>query len=111
MKVIWSEKIDSILSYGYSLSQIGVNNWALTKEEALLALDKLLEIQVPILGGDVYHKSGETFHSNYDNWYCDQIEGELKADYLTRSIDVARQYIINYQAETSNTVYFALIPE
>ncbi|RII26466.1 MAG: hypothetical protein CXR30_16435 [Geobacter sp.] len=111
MKVIWSEKIDTVLSCGQPLFQIGINNWALTKEDALLVLDKLLEIQVPILGGDVYHKNGETFHSNYDNWYCDQIEGELNSDYVTRSIDVARQYIINYQVETSNTVYFALIPE
>lgn len=41
MKTVWSLKIDKVLNIGYNLKEIGVNNWALNKSEAIEALDKL----------------------------------------------------------------------
>ena len=109
MEYIWSEEIDSILSVGRSLTNIGVRNWALGRQAALIGLEQLSAIGVAVLGGDVYAVSGENVESNYDNWYCNRNSGEADADFVERSITKARNYITDYQAATGN-VLFAIVP-
>lgn len=110
MKVVWSNKIDDVLRHGHSLSGIGVNNWALQKSEALNALTKFEELQVPILGGDVCELIGGVIQYNYDSWYCEQIQGEFKPDFISRSIEKAKQYIENYKEENPGKIFFAFVP-
>ena len=43
MNIIWSDKIDNILKVGFPLNSIGINNWALSKKDALNALSKFEE--------------------------------------------------------------------
>lgn len=110
MTIVWSNQVDEILKIGCSLDQIGIRNWALTKEAALNALDKLLEIQVPILGGDVFEKINGVMRPKYDNWYCDPILDESKDDFVVRSIGIAKRYIENYQVNYPDIIFFALVP-
>lgn len=111
MRVVWSSKIDEVLKGGYYLlNEIGVNNWALKKSEALDALEKLLELKVPILGGDVYENSEGIIQPNCDNWYCDQLIEESKDDYVARSIKKAMDYVELYNAKESGKIFFVLVP-
>lgn len=111
MKTVWSSQIDNVLKNGHSLSQIGVHNWALEKGAALSALDKLEELQVPVLGGDVCELINGVIQYNYDNWYCEQMEGESKSDFITRSIDKAEEYIKNYSSKDQDRIFFSFVLE
>lgn len=110
MKTIWSSKIDDILKNGHSLIRIGVNNWALEKSEALDALDKFAELQVPVLGGDVCELIDGVIQYNYDNWYCEQIQGEPRLDFTIRSIQKAKDYIESYNSKELDKIFFAFVP-
>lgn len=111
MDTIWSKESDAILKVGRSLEDVGVCNWALTKEEALMALDRLETEGIAILGGDVYEMQRESLQSNYDNWYCDREENESKSAFVSRSIAKAREYIINYNLNRDKEYFFAIVPE
>jgi hypothetical protein len=109
MEMIWSIDIDSILNIGCSLEGVGVRNWALERDAALVALEQLAALGVAVLGGDVYAVSGANAESNYDSWYCDREGGELEAAFVERSIAKARNYIANYHAPP-RSVLFAIVP-
>ena len=93
MEVVLSSKIDEVLKVGYSLNEIGVDNWALNKSEALEALDKLSELGVPVLGGDVYEDIKGAIKPNYDSWYCDKLSEESVNEFVNRSIKETINYI------------------
>ena len=103
--------VSEILKVGVSLESIGVKNWALSKEDAVKALDKFNELQIPILGGDVCEKINEVIQYNYDNWYCDRQPNESQFDFVNRSIDKARDYINNYNSENIENIFFAFVPD
>ena len=110
MKTEWPDEVKEILSVGVPLTEIGVENWALMKVQALQALDKLEEIKVAILGGDVLSVKNNRIQYNYDNWYCNIEEHESDEDFIIRSLDVARKYICNYQCQGEEIV-FAFVPK
>lgn len=107
MSSIWSDSIDPIFAVGHGLESVGVRNWALTRGDALLALQRLRDLGVAVLGGDVYILSDAGVESNCDNWYCDPRAEESAADFLNRSIDRARCYVSDYRSETA---LFAIVP-
>lgn len=111
MKTIWSTDVDNIFAEGYSLTSMGVNNWALSKESALKVLNKLEQLQVAVLGGDVCELIGDIIQYNYDSWHCDQGQGELNNEFVLRSIATAKQYIKDYKVENSKRVLFAFVPK
>lgn len=59
---------------------------------------------IPILGGDVYIKKDEVYHSTYDNWYVNKEE----KDYLNISIEHTLNYINSYK--NKENVVFVLVP-
>lgn len=109
MEDFWSPEIDSILSVGRSLEALGIRNWALEPDAALMAVDNLSVIGVPILGGDVYVVAGAHIEMNYDNWYCNRNSGETVADFALRSAAKAKSYIVNYPNSEAD-VLFAIVP-
>ncbi|SFJ07622.1 Immunity protein 40 [Desulfomicrobium apsheronum] len=111
MDTIWSKESDAILKVGRSLEDVGVYNWALTKTEALMALDRLEAEGIAILGGDVYVMQIDSLQSNYDNWYCDRDENESTLAFVSRSIAKAREYVTNYKLSRDAEYYFAIVPE
>jgi hypothetical protein len=111
MIMMRSEKVNVILSRGVSLTGIGVNNWVLTKSQAMQALCELEALGVPVLGGDVYELSDDGFSANYDNWYCDKRDDEEMKKFVMRSISSARQYIKDYVGVIGRDVYFSLVTE
>ncbi|PGH39588.1 MAG: hypothetical protein CRN43_08130 [Candidatus Nephrothrix sp. EaCA] len=98
--------LDFLKEKGKPLSEInpGSDEIALTVNNALQALELLIDSQTAILGGDIlseennelayaYQLWGEEYQ--YLNWHCDKNDNESKADYLQRSYVLAREAITN----------------
>jgi len=81
----------------FFLDFIGMNNWALTKEQALVVIDKLEKLNIAILGGDVLEIINEKFKHNYDDLYCESKNNESFTSFLNRSIIKTRTCIENYK--------------
>ncbi|MBI5845311.1 MAG: hypothetical protein HZB23_11650 [Deltaproteobacteria bacterium] len=96
MRTNGSKKSDAILSVGRWLGDVGINSWALTREQALIALDKLEAEANGILGGDVLAEKSGVLRHNYDNWHCDPEQDESNSAFVFRSIMNTRTYIANY---------------
>lgn len=106
------KEVENILKSGLSLKEeMGVNNWAFHKTEALNVLNELLKLQVPILGGDVCEKIDDVIQYNYDNWHCDRVKNESENDYIERSIRHTQKYIENYPKKDSENIFFAFVVE
>jgi hypothetical protein len=91
---------------GRPLSEInpGSDEIALTVNDALQALELLIDSQMAVLGGDIlseenngliyaYQLWGEEYQ--YLNWYCDKNDNESTEDYLQRSYMSAKEGITN----------------
>ena len=71
---------------GYS--EDDVINRALDKREALEALELFYNLEIPVLGGDVFYvKDNDEIDWTNDNWYIDQLENETDVQFLKRSIE------------------------
>ena len=110
MEAFWSSEIDRVLKVGYPLNEVGVDNWALKRPEALKALEELLELEVPVLGGDVYEEIEGSIRPNYDSWHCDKLPKESNHEFVVRSIGQARSYIQKYNVNDYKKVLFVLVP-
>jgi hypothetical protein len=110
MRLVWSTEIDEILKVGHRLTDIGLNNWALTRSQAFIAFDQLETLQIAILGGDVCQYINDRLQPNYDSWHCDQLQNENKSDFVSRSIKKAKDYIELYQPTSLDTFFFAIVP-
>nr|WP_260562332.1 hypothetical protein [Algoriella xinjiangensis] len=77
---------------------------ALNVNDALQALELAKYDKILILGGDIlserngsliyaYQLWGDEFQ--YLNWYCDKLKNENNENYLKRSLNVAKEAIIN----------------
>ncbi|HET9825991.1 MAG TPA: Imm40 family immunity protein [Chitinophagaceae bacterium] len=111
MEIVWSDRIDEVLRVGRQLNAIGLRNWALTKPQALIALEKFSEFGIPVLGGDVYENIEGVIRPNYDSWHCDPLSDEDKVNFIKRSISTAERYIQAYPIKDPNKIFFALVPE
>jgi hypothetical protein len=107
----WSKNIEKIICCGVSLENSGINNWALTKQQALNALDYFAGQNMFVLGGDVCCIKNEKPELNYDSWHCERNTSETSEDYSRRSILTARNYIENYITSINKEVYFVLVVE
>ena len=90
------KQIDELLKKGHSLHEAGINNWAFLKKDALEVLNRFEELNVFILGGDVYVLSYDFFQPNYDDWHCNRFSNETDIEFLKRSIKIAKEFIMNY---------------
>ncbi|MBP6390686.1 MAG: hypothetical protein KA175_07050 [Flavobacteriales bacterium] len=88
--------IELLSREGRTLSSIGVNDWALTRDQALVIISEFDAMNVAILGGDVFEdKEGRIAHT-YENWYCDRRLDETDEAYRIRANEKARAYIRDY---------------
>lgn len=113
MNIIWSKEIDEILQVGHYLEEeAGIRDWALNKAQALRALNQFLQLQIPVLGGDVCELRDGRILPNYDNWYCDPLAEEMRTQFLIRSISKARDYIESYKTTSDpERIFFTLTPD
>jgi hypothetical protein len=114
--IIWSKAVDAIFKEkGIPLFDIIDNNWAFTKENILDVVEKLKEIQIPILGGDVFVKRKGMIRFGNANWYCNKSDTPEGKMFLDFSIEKSKQYILhvlNYNATNKKEeVLFSIVPQ
>jgi hypothetical protein len=81
-------------SRGFPLIEVlGINEVALMREDALVAVELLRYASVPILGGDLYVQRGTSVESACTNWFTNCIPGESEEHYLVRSWNNAEKFI------------------
>ena len=87
-----NELIDIYINNGFSLFKQEESTVIISTKLSMRVLDILEGLNVLILGGDIYRKSGDDFEHTYDNWYYD---GNVHSE----SIMVARQYLDNLREQ------------
>lgn len=101
------DSIDEMIAeVGVPLHRMGINEFALSKVDALSVLDHLKGTNRAVLGGDVYTCRQDKLSMNYDSWYSEREPEESDKDYGARSIREAERYICEYPGENR---YFVLV--
>ncbi|TWI03146.1 immunity protein 40 of polymorphic toxin system [Flavobacterium tiangeerense] len=105
------KQVDELLKKGQPIHEAGINSWAFLKKEALEILNRLEELNVFILGGDVYVLSYDFFKPNYDNWYCNRFSNETDIEFTKRSVKTAKDFIMNYNIvdTEASQIFFAFV--
>lgn len=104
------EKFFEVLNAkGRPLQEIGVNEIALQRPDALKAIEALQDTQVAILGGDVLRVLNGRPAYTGDNWYSEQGGNESLTGFLKRSWEIAEQYIRSYPDPEDGTVLYTLV--
>jgi hypothetical protein len=108
MTKIWPIPVIAILNQGFSLEEIGIENWAFKKSDALIAINKLARIGVPVIKGDILELMDGSIEKNYDGWECEFQSGEPIIDFIKRSMYQAIDYIEDYPTDAN--ILFVLTP-
>lgn len=87
-----NELIDIYINNGFSLFKQGESTVIISTKLSMKVLDILESLNLLILGGDIYRKSGDDFEHTYDNWYYD---GNVQSE----SLEVARKYLDNLKEQ------------
>lgn len=93
----------------FELNNLGINDVAYSKCEALKMITNLEEQGIPVLGGDVFILKENIPIPTYDNWYCDKNPQESYKEYVLRSCKKACEYVSTYRSNDLNNVVFSLI--
>ena len=88
--------LSSRLKGRYSLTAIGIDGFAFSKDEALKVAEEYCNSNKPILGGDVYLYENGHIEPTYANWYCERNSSETPYDYTIRSYHVTIDYISKF---------------
>lgn len=82
---------------------------ALTKADALKALELLSDTDVGVLGGDVYELENDGyFRPTYDNWYCNR--GDMSSSKFAKlSHEKALQYLNSYNEGENTNIRYVLV--
>ena len=87
-----NELIDIYINNGFSLFKQEESTVIISTKLSMRVLDILEGLNVLVLGGDIYRKSGDDFEHTYDNWYY---AGNVHSERL----EVARQYLDNLKEQ------------
>jgi len=94
---------------GISLRELGIQDMALERGDALAAVELLRKASTPILGGDVYVKRKANIELAYANWYSDPNPNEASNDYLRCSWHATENYIKNFPEPMDGEPLFVLV--
>ena len=87
-----NELIDIYINNGFSLFKQEESTVIISTKLSMRVLDILEGLNVLVLGGDIYRKSGDDFEHTYDNWYY---AGNVHSE----SLEIARQYLDNLKEQ------------
>jgi len=78
---------------GIRLTSLGLDEIALSRENAMMALDIFVEERIPVLGGDVYFLKNARVSPAYANWYTERSAEEPVSSFAERTWVESREYI------------------
>lgn len=102
-------KIVNLFDEGENLEKLGINNFALTKIDALHLLELLEKYNKPVYGGDVFVRNQNRIELTHDNWFCEREKNENDDSFIKRNISFAKNYIENYRTTENGEKLFAII--
>ena len=88
---------------------LGIDDIALTREAALIAIDLLVGDGVLILGGDVYFRRPGGIEIAYANWFTEQHAGESMDYFIERAGVETKAYIDRFPIREDMTALFAFV--
>ena len=94
---------------GISLDALGLRDVALSRADALLAVNMLRDSVRVILGGDVYHRRDGRLEPALANWYSDPKQAEARLSYLQRSWDTTEKYLKAYPERPGIEPLFSIV--
>jgi hypothetical protein len=101
---------DTLLSkVGVSLADLGFREVALSRENALLAVDLLRRAGRPIFGGDVYYRRGTSIESAVASWYAEPRSLEDPESFMRRSWETAEAYITAFPERRFAEPLFSIV--
>jgi hypothetical protein len=101
--------VEAVLSIGIDVEDFGSANWALSRADALAAVSKFQELEIPVLGGDVWEmRNGRPSHT-LDNWYCQRSAEEPFRKFVERSAERAQNYVRNYKLNADDQYLFEIV--
>jgi hypothetical protein len=100
---------DYIEEKGVSLRDIGLQEKAFTRNDAMEAISLLSKGVNPILGGDVYFRCGQKNELAYANWYSSKKVNEKSEDFFARSLAEAAKYIESFPHRADREPLFSLV--
>ena len=97
------------ISEYYPLSELGINEIAFPYCEAIKFLDGCRNSIIPVIGGDVYLKTGSNIEISYDNWCCEMNSEESYSEYVIRSYDTAQNFVKRYNNSSKETALYSFV--
>jgi hypothetical protein len=94
---------------GIQLTSLGLDEVALTKKNAMRALDIFVDKKTPVLGGDVYFLKNGRLSSAYANWYTERSPEETISSYAERTWVESREYIRNFVEPPDTAALFVFV--
>ena len=109
--LIPSKYLEFLKDNGTPMSSInpGSDEYALSPPDALKAICLLEKSHVAICGGDVLEEKSGKLEYSYENWYCDQKNGENPLDYVVRSRKESTEFINKLAAQKNPYAYVVLV--
>ena len=96
-------------SRGVALHDLGMDEKALARADALEAIPILRQAEIPILGGDVFREVGTEVQLAYANWSCNRESSEATPAFATRSAAKAETYIQSYPERLGERPLFLFV--
>ena len=104
------EAYDTFLSTkGFSLSELGTNEYALLRQDAITATFIIEDLGIPILGGDVYLQNPEGIDITYENWSIRHQINETLDKFVLRSCIYTRDYIDRFPVQEDGIPLFVIV--
>jgi hypothetical protein len=95
------EILEFIKNKSIDLSEMGVNNFALSKNDALELLEKFKENNILLYGGDFLEKKAGQINYNYTNWSIDGKD-------IMYNLEYTKDFIKKY---ATNDIYIEFVTE
>jgi hypothetical protein len=103
------EILKRILEVGRPLLEHGSSNWALSRNDALAAIQNLERESRLILGGDVWLESKGKFARNGDSWFFQPVGSQADSLQIAAAADKAATYVKNYREPRDASAFFELV--
>ena len=94
---------------GVLLDELGLSEHALSRSDALEAVELVVSHGGTILGGDVYFEIGGRIETALANWGSDRREDESIEAYAKRSCAESRSYISRFPDPPEGQVLFVIV--
>jgi hypothetical protein len=103
------ETLQTILGIGRPLVEYGSTNWALSRPDALAAIECLERESRFILGGDVWLETKGKLARTGDNWFYQPTSFQAEPEQVAAAAKKAATYIRNYTEPRDGSAFFELV--